>query len=382
MAELPKKLIQKLEQRSSEGTMRYLPEVSESVDFSSNDYLGFAQNRQIAEAALELLHQHGHINGSTGSRLLTGNHDLYKKLEQTLSDFHNSPASLVFNSGYDANLGFFSSVPQRGDLVFYDELVHASIRDGIQMSNAKSYKFAHNDLDDLGASIERNRNIDNDSEVFVVTESVFSMDGDSANLKSLASFCSEHGFHLVVDEAHAVGIFGEGKGIVNQLGLEKAIFARTITFGKALGCHGAAILCSKPLMEYLVNFARSLIYTTALPPHSVASIMASYEHLKNFGGVQRQKLFVNIQDFKQAVQDFQLMDIFIPSESAIQCAIIPGNDRVKEISHQLKDAGYNVKPILSPTVSKGSERLRFCLHSYNTKEEISRALYLLKSFIA
>ena len=181
-------------------------------------------------------------------------------------------------------MGFFSSVPQRGDVILYDELCHASIRDGLKMSDAKAYKFKHNDLDDLErkCQVERSRNCSQNSEIYIVTESIFSMDGDQPDLKALTSLSKELGCHLIVDEAHAFGVFGaKGEGMVQALGLENKVFARLITFGKALGCHGAAILGSAALQQYLINFARSFIYTTALPPHGVATICSAYEELSN-----------------------------------------------------------------------------------------------------
>ncbi len=362
--------------------MRDLPKAMDLVDFSSNDYLGLAQNAQIMDSALKQLQKHEEINGATGSRLLTGNHELYSRLEQELADFYQVPSALVFNSGYDANIGFFSSVPQRGDIVFYDELIHASIRDGIQMGKSKSYKFEHNSLQNLKEKLFAiKKNTDSkEQEIFVVTESVFSMDGDTPDLKKLADFCSANDLHLIVDEAHAVGIFGDGRGMLHELGLQKEVFAQIITFGKAFGCHGAAILGNQDLKQYLVNFSRSLIYTTALPPHSVATIIASLSMLKDSADAIRERLFENIHHFGNEVSRLQLDGIFIPSDSAIHCAVISGNQKVRQISGQLREVGFNAKPILSPTVKKGAERLRFCLHAFNTKEEISQVLTLLKKF--
>lgn len=381
MEKLPKKLRQKLSERLMNDAVRSLSLIDGLVDFSSNDYLGFARNEHLSKAATDFLKIKPQKNGSTGSRLLTGNHTLYAELEDFLAAHHKSESSLVFNSGYDANVGFFSSVPQRGDIVFYDELVHASIRDGIQMGHAKSYKFTHNNIGDLSRHIERSRNMDGNSEIYIVTESVFSMDGDTPNLVALANFCSENGCHLIVDEAHATGIFGDGRDFVCQLGLEQHIFARIITFGKALGCHGAAILGSDALKNYLVNFARSLIYTTALPPHTIGTLLVSYHYLRDFGEEPRKQLQQNIDYFKERVKHLKISEAFLESNSAIQCAIVPGNAKVKSIAAQLQHEGFDVRPILSPTVKEGEERLRFCLHAYNTKEEISRVLSFLKNFM-
>ncbi|MBS9462483.1 pyridoxal phosphate-dependent aminotransferase family protein [Flagellimonas sp. 389] len=383
MVNLPKKLEQKLEKRRLENALRVLPEAQQLIDFSSNDYLGFAKKKEFSKQALNLLENLNlPENGASGSRLLTGNHRLYGKLENLLAFYHKSASALVFNSGYDANIGFFEAVPQKGDFIFYDELVHASIRDGIKMSNAKAYKFKHNAIGDLTEGIERSRNaLDMNGEVYVVTESVFSMDGDSPNLKALSDFCTAHGYYLVVDEAHATGIFGEGKDLVCQLGIEEQVFARIITFGKALGNHGAAILGSDALKTYLVNFARSLIYTTALSPHALASILTAYSYLKKGSENERRKLQKNIEFFKNQAKLLGLSEDFIESNSAIHCIIIPGNEKVKQVSNKLQKEGFNVKPILSPTVKKGQERLRFCLHAYNTTEEISKVLSTTRNLI-
>jgi len=386
----------KLQHRIATNVLRMLKSESGLIDFSSNDYLGFSKSTEIFDAAHQyLIDNNIKRNGATGSRLLSGNHNLYTEVETMLCEFHESEAALIFNSGYDANIGFFSSVPQRGDIILYDEFIHASIRDGITMSNAKSYKFKHNDLSDLEEKILRFTKKDQNSqtefvEVYVVTESIFSMDGDSPDLMAFAGFCSQNDCHLVVDEAHAIGVLGEyGCGEVQKLEIGKDIFARIITFGKAFGCHGAAILGSSDLKQYLVNFARSFIYTTALPPHSLATIKASYNVILSPSPELRtgfneesqlKKLHINIRHFKSEIKRLNLD--FIISKSAIHCCIIKGNEHVKSIAERLQENGFDVKPILSPTVPAGQERLRFCLHSYNSKKEMSEVLTLLSTFVA
>ncbi|HEA20378.1 MAG TPA: aminotransferase class I/II-fold pyridoxal phosphate-dependent enzyme [Pricia antarctica] len=412
MTRLPKKLQDKLVQRDVQNTLRHLPEANNLVDFSSNDYLGLSRDAKLFQRASQLLAERGILqNGATGSRLLSGNHSLYSELEAKLSEFHQTESALVFNSGYDANIGFFGSVPQRGDVVFYDEFIHASIRDGIKMGNAKAYKFKHNDIGDLQRKyqIEFQRRGDDSIEipksstgvVYVITESVFSMDGDSPELKAFVRFCQKNRCHLVVDEAHAVGVFGiNGQGLVQTLELHDAVFARIITFGKAVGCHGAAILGSKNLKNYLVNFARSLIYTTAMPPHSLATVLASYENLTAsrltsdeqiaqnqivnlsetiaYFNHKLKLLHLHLEDASKASSsDDGLDSYFIPSVSAIHCCVLPGNERVRAISEKIQKAGFDVKAILSPTVPKGKERLRICLHSFNTHEEIDNVLQTL-----
>lgn len=385
MKPLSDKNIAKLNTRISTNALRSLGAVSDAVDFASNDYLGFSKSEIIFDSTHQyLVDKQLKENGSTGSRLLSGNHVLYAETESMLCEFHESEAALIFNSGYDANIGFFSSVPQRGDIILFDEFIHASIRDGITMSNAKSYKFKHNDLLDLKkkCQAERSRSLD-DSEIYIVTESVFSMDGDSPDLKAFAEFCLHNKCFLIVDEAHAIGVIGEkGCGQAQSLKLQEAIFARIITFGKALGCHGAAVLGSKELKNYLINFSRSFIYTTALPPHSLATIKSSYESLASSGGV---KILIeirkNIEFFKSEIKKNKLQDHFINSDSAIHCCVVSGNEKVKSIAQKIQEKGFDVKAILSPTVQEGQERLRFCLHSYNSEKEIQEVLNVLSTFV-
>lgn len=380
MKQLPKSLTQKLQQREANNALRKLPVSNNLIDFASNDYLGFAHSSAIFNQTHQyLLDKNIKINGATGSRLLSGNHNLYQITEDNIANFHQSESALIFNSGYDANLGFFSSIPQRNDIILYDELCHASIRDGIQMSNAKSYKFQHNNFDDLEAIIKRCHT--ELVEVYVVTESVFSMDGDTPNLEELVQLSEKYNCYLVIDEAHALGVFGKhGEGVVQSLGLQDQVFARIMTFGKGLGCHGAAILGSQQLKSYLVNFARSFIYTTGLSPHSVATILMAYKHLENHESIVQQ-LKNNIIYFNQEKVQNSLKPVFVYSKSAIQCAIIPGNEKVKAIANKLQENGFDVKPILSPTVPEGQERLRICLHSFNSEKEISEVLLQLSTLI-
>jgi 8-amino-7-oxononanoate synthase len=376
----PTALAQKLQQREANFALRELHVSKNLIDFASNDYLGFACSDEIFNKTHEYLLQNNiKVNGATGSRLISGNHSVYTTTENLIAKFHEAPAALIFNSGYDANVGFFGSVPQRNDVILYDELCHASIRDGISMSNAKSFKFQHNDLEDLESIIKRCHT--EPIEVYVVSESVFSMDGDCPNLEELVALCKKYDCHLVIDEAHALGVFGEsGEGLVQSLGFQNDVFARIITFGKGLGCHGAAVLGSDELKSYLVNFARSFIYTTGLSPHSVATIFIAYQQLQK-EKVAMQKLKQNIQFFNQEKAQRGLKSLFVYSKSAIQCAIIPGNEKVKSIAANLQENGFDVKAILSPTVPEGQERLRFCLHSYNSEEEISKVLQLLSNFV-
>ena len=383
MKEFPKSLTNKLEQRTANNSLRKLSLPNTLVDFASNDYIGFAKSETIFnETHSYLIENKINQNGATGSRLLSGNHKVYEEAENYIAKFHQVESALIFNSGYDANVGFFGAVPQRNDIILFDELSHASIRDGIQLSNAKSYKFQHNDFEDLERLLLK-LSTDNQqpTTIFIVTESVFSMDGDTPNLEELVQISNKYGCNLVVDEAHALGVFGVcGEGLVQMLGLQDAVFARIVTFGKGLGCHGAAIIGCNELKNYLVNFARSFIYTTGLSPHSVATILVAYQHLE-IEKKALEQLRNTIIHFNQEKNILGLKPMFVRSKSAIQSAIIPGNQNVKSIANQLQEKGFDVKAILSPTVPEGQERLRFCLHSYNSKEEISEVLGLLSTFV-
>ncbi len=380
----PQNLQHKLNLRIEANALRKLSVTSNGIDFSSNDYLGFAKNEEIFDDTHNyLVDTNIKENGATGSRLISGNHNLYAIAEDHIATFHQSEAALIFNSGYDANVGFFSSVPQRNDIILYDELCHASIRDGIQMSHAKSYKFQHNDYEDLElllSKFNRTPNTEHPISIYIVTESVFSMDGDSPNMEVLVQLSEKFNALLVVDEAHALGVFGEkGEGLVQFQKLQDKVFARIITFGKGLGCHGAAIIGSTDLKEYLVNFARSFIYTTGLSPHSVVTILVAYQNLNQ--STELQKLKENINFFNQQKQLLGVKPMFVYSKSAIHSAIIPGNEKVKQIASQLQEKGFDVKAILSPTVPEGQERLRFCLHSYNTQSEMENVLSELSKLV-
>lgn len=384
MIPFPINLQKKLEARIVKNALRSLA-ISDrkKVDFYSNDYLGFAKSNSLKLLSKQILGSEIDNIGATGSRLLSGDSPLYHAVEEQIANNHKQPKALLFNSGYNANIGFFSCVPQRGDIVLYDEYIHASIRDGLQMSSAKSYKFSHNSLNDIQEKLERYKH-EYLGEIYVVSESVFSMDGDSPDIVAMAKLCLEHKVHLVIDEAHALGVFGnKGEGLVSKLGLQDQVFAQIVTFGKGLGCHGAAILGSENLYSYLINFARSLIYTTAIPPHAVATISAGYQLLTKQSSFYSNQLELrkNIEYFKKTVAKLQMEKLFIASDSAIHSCIISGNDQVKETAHTIQDMGYEVKPILSPTVPLGQERLRFCLHSYNTKKEIEGVLQLLSSIV-
>jgi 8-amino-7-oxononanoate synthase len=373
MSPFPKKLLSLLDKRKTSTNFRTLTLPNKNlVDFSSNDYLGFSKNVELKILKDSILKDYQiQQQGSTGSRLITGNSQIHLDCEKQIAAFHNGEKALLFNSGYDANVGVLSSVLQRGDIVLYDELCHASIIDGARLSFATAFKFKHNDTSHLQELLEKNKTAEN---IYVVTESVFSMDGDCALLKEVSTICKNQNAYLIIDEAHAIGIYGEqGRGLCNELNIEQDCFARIYTFGKAMGVHGAAVVGSKDLYDYLVNFARSLIYTTALPGSSIALIMASYNLLQNTN--QTKAVNENISLFKELTLKLQNK---INSTSAIHCFLIEGNENAINTSKQLINKGFDVRAIKSPTVKAGAERLRICLHATNTQQEfqqLSEALH-------
>lgn len=357
-----------LQRRREQHALRQLRLPGQQADFCSNDYLGLARSERVQEEALTISRQLPQVHGSGGSRLLAGNYELAEKAEEVLAAFHQAPAGLIYNSGYDANLGLFSCVPQKGDTIIYDQLIHASIRDGIRLCPAQAFSFQHNSLADLQKKLENAT-----GNIFVAVESVYSMDGDLAPLVEISRLCRQYNARLIVDEAHATGVIGEkGQGLVQALQLESSCFARVHTFGKAVGCHGAIVLGSTALRNYLVNFSRPFIYTTALPPQAVAVILASYDIFPDMHR-ERQQLQQLIQQFREGVPAERRLN----SETPIQVVMAPGNEAARGLAQRLQEKGLDVRAILHPTVPRGGERLRVVLHSFNTETEVAKLIHAI-----
>lgn len=375
---LEKRLTALLDRRKQKDALRQAKYNPHLIDFCSNDYLGISRSTSIREHAQELLKQHPNNSGATGSRLLTGHYPLLEEAEKYLAQFHKASAALIFNSGYDANLGLLSSLTRRQDLIFYDELIHASIHDGMKMSAAQKFAFQHNSTQDLRELLEEHANPKR--VIFILVESIYSMDGDKAPLIELAKIAEKHQAYLVVDEAHSTGIYGEsGEGLCVELGIQEQVFARLHTFGKAIGGHGAAIVGDQTLIQFLFNYARSLIYTTALPPHSVAHVLAAYSHLSQDGKKKIKDLKEKINYFKNNLKP-KIQQQLIPSDSPIQSLIVGGNEKTRQLAQNTNNQGFDIRPILAPTVPVGTERLRICLHQFNTKNEILELCQQLNSF--
>jgi 8-amino-7-oxononanoate synthase len=365
-------LLNRLESLKKENKFRTLLHKETDTDFSSNDYLGLARSQELHQRIINKLEDIQPIrNGATGSRLLSGNSSYIEEVEYKLAQIFKSEAALIFNSGYAANQSVLSSIPQRGDTILYDELAHACIKDGARLSMASRFSFRHNDLNDLGQKLKRAK-----GKIFIAVESIYSMDGDECPLKSLIQLSNQYKAFLIVDEAHSTGVVGEhGNGLAVSNELHSKIDIRIYTFGKAMGMHGACVAGSKHLIDYLINFARPFIYTTALPTHSIASIDCAFDFLKEHIHLQKD-LRKNIDYF---VKNISVITNRTSSNSSIQTFLVPGNTQVKRASQILSQAGLDVRPILSPTVPKGEERLRICLHSFNSSEEVSKLISSLEN---
>ncbi|KAF9995573.1 hypothetical protein BGZ79_010744 [Entomortierella chlamydospora] len=388
-----------LESRKARSLLRSLVVIPESsADFSSNDFLGLARNPVLGSRFLKELEsfpKHSPPLGSTGSRLLDGNSRYAEDLEDMIAQFHHAEAALIFNSGFDANVGFFSSVPQPDDVILYDEYIHASVHDGMKVTRAGVKKaFLHNDLVHLAELLQTVRREDRENairsgphekkrerNIFVAVESVYSMDGDTAPLREIVDLLEPHGAHLIVDEAHATGVFGlQGRGLVNELGLESRVFARLHTFSKALASNGAALVGPKILKDYLINYARPLIYSTFTSFSNLASIKSAYQMLIEGETVELvEKVRGLISYFRSNIRIPEHM--LLPSTSPIQGIVMDGNAKVNALSQELIRAGLNVKPIRFPTVPKGKERVRICLHSHNTLEQVQKLIHIVQTWV-
>lgn len=363
-------LAEKLNERIEEGNYRALRGDENLIDFTSNDYLGLARSSELDTlVSNEFVSIQTKRNGSSGSRLLSGNSEYTQMVESEIAAFHKVSAALIFNSGYDANYGLLSCLPKAGDVLILDELVHASIHDGARANKADKTFFKHNDL----AHLETILSESNHRVKYVVVESMYSMDGDFAELKGMTELCKKYNANLVVDEAHATGVVGEeGEGLCQYLNLEHMVFARVVTFGKAVGAHGAAVLGSSDLMKYLINFSRPFIFSTALPLHSIATIRMSYQFFP-FQHELRKQLDTNIRYFHQTLK-LEHRPI-----SPIQQITVGSNEGAVALSAKLKEVGIDARAIRYPTVARGQERIRICIHSFNNSAEIDLLCNTIKS---
>jgi len=345
---------------------RSLKQINGLIDFSSNDYLGISHLVTNGEILLEP----SQVSGSGGSRLLAGNYAQIEELETFLAEVHGCERALVFNTGYTANLGFFSAVPSKKATIIYDQKIHACVKDGMRLSLAAKTSFKHNDVNHLEKKLQNIK-----GEKYVVVESVYSMDGDCAPLQQIALLCKSYNAQLVVDEAHSTAVYGEqGAGLVSQLGLDQLVFAKIHTFGKGVGSHGACVVGSEVLIDYLINKSRPFIYTTAMPPGHAQDLLAIYQYISQNYAQLHETIHGKIELFRKTIKQLD-----VDSVSPIQVVIIPGNEQVRAIAQKIQEKGFDVRPVMSPTVQKGEEILRICLHNYNTDLEIKALANLINS---
>lgn len=332
------------------------------VDFCSNDYLGFAQGTHPFKPLVESKRKG--LGGATGSRLISGNSLVYEDLERKISKFHRGASALIFSSGYSANVGLLSSLGGRGSVLIYDELSHASIRDGARLAQGRTFHFRHNDCAELREKLKGC-----EGTIYVVVEALYSMDGDFAPLKEICELVEEFNANLIVDEAHSTGVYGKGgRGCVVAEGLEHRVFARVHTFGKAVGYHGAVVVGTDLLRTFLVNFARSFIYSTALPEEALNRIDAAYSALPKCDHL-REQLVARIEYFRDYSEQAGIEGLQ-PQNGPIQGVVIPDPLRCRRVAQYVQAEGYDVRAILSPTVPEGTERIRVSLHAFNTEAEI------------
>ncbi|MCY3988218.1 MAG: 8-amino-7-oxononanoate synthase [Gammaproteobacteria bacterium] len=354
-----------LAEREKAGLLRNLETAPGGIDFCSNDYLGLARDRRLRARIAALAAESAAPQGATGSRLISGNHPAIEALEAQLAGFYSSEAALVFSSGFAANLGLLASLGGVVKTLVCDRLLHASAIDGGRLSGAQRLIFAHNDMRDLDARLGE---LKSGRTAAIVVETVYSMDGDFAPLEEIANLADQYDAAVVVDEAHANGVLGPaGRGGVVAAGLQDRVLARVVTFGKALGLQGGAVLCSKDLRDYLVNFARSFVFSTGVSPLWAASVQTVYEMLPDLNA-ERARLLDNVSFFRGRVAESA--QHWLPSESWIQCLRVPGARRITRAGGILRSRGLAALPIRAPTVPAGEERIRVCLHAHNTREEI------------
>lgn len=371
-------LQQILNARKSEGLLRTLQTDADGVDFYSNDYLGLAHSKAFKTHLLrfskDFIQQFeaSFPIGATGSRLISGNHPIHELFESRCAQFHKAEAALLFGSGFEANLGLLSAIGLENHVILCDKLLHASLIDGLRLSKAEKRIFKHNNLLDLEKILQQ---YPKETPKWVVVESVYSMDGDQAPLEELVNLKHIYGFELIVDEAHAGGIYGpNGEGLCVEKNIQNDIYARVVTFGKAWGHSGAVVLGNQTLKDFLVNFARPFIYSTAPSLPHVIDLLGILEYLPNCT-TERQNLDKVIQFFVQQ----QKTSHWLKSKTAIQSYLVPGNENVRKKAKLLQEAGFLAKPIVYPTVAKGTERIRITLHAQQKETDIIKLIRLLEN---
>jgi 8-amino-7-oxononanoate synthase len=359
------RLREELKRLESGRQLRRLEQV-QGIDLSSNDYLGLASDPRLKRAVIRALEQ-GERAGSTGSRLLSGNAERWENLESEFAQYVGSEASLFFSSGYAANTGLLSAVLGPDDIVYSDNANHASIIDGIRLSKARKVIFPHLDLNFLE---DRLRASPPGGHRFIVVESVFSMEGDRAPLREIAGLSERHGAELIVDEAHATGVFGpEGRGAIAEEARPPCVLASVHTCGKAFGSAGAFVACSEVLKQFLVNRARSFIFSTALPPYLAAQVSASINIVR-----EADDLRARLHSLAAALQAQLRAQGWNTGNSASQIVpvILGSNELALATAARLQRACFAVRAIRPPSVPEGTSRLRLSLNARLSFEDLQR----------
>ncbi|MHC4871397.1 MAG: aminotransferase class I/II-fold pyridoxal phosphate-dependent enzyme [Planctomycetota bacterium] len=323
------------------------------LNFSSNDYLNFSVNNELKEAAQQAVDKYGTTTAS--SRLLSGNLSIHESLEEKTAEFFNYDSALVFGSGYLTNVGVISGIADKNSVIITDKLVHASIIDAVKLSSAKHKRFKHNDMESLKTLLD---SFGDHEEIIIITESVFSMDGDIADIEKISRLAKQYNAFTIIDEAHAVGVYGKnGRGICSDLPDELKPDIVIGTFGKALAGYGGFALCSELTKKYLINKARSFIYSTSLPPSVICCALKAIELLED--NTSGEELINKADHFRQILNNAGIGTG--ESQSQIVPVIIGDNKAVISISESLSDDKIIVKAIRPPTVPENTSRLRFSI---------------------
>ncbi|MCD5390420.1 8-amino-7-oxononanoate synthase [candidate division NPL-UPA2 bacterium] len=366
-----KNLFRELKLLEGEQGSRIVINGREVVNLSSNDYLGLARHGELKEAAREAVEKYG--TSASSSRLIAGNMELHRKLEKRIADFKGTESSLLFSTGYMANLGTLSAIVGRGDIVFSDRLNHASIIDGILLSKAELKRYPHRNTKALRDLLKKHKDY---GRRLMVTDSIFSMDGDIAPLPELVDLAREYNCLLMVDEAHATGVLGEmGRGAIEYFHLEGKVDIQMGTLSKALGGFGAFIAGSRTLCNYLINKARSFIYTTAPPPSVLATALAALE-LVDKESWRRKDLWENVHFFKEGLRHsgFNTLD----SQTQIIPILVGDNQLTMTFSQGLFKEGVYIQGIRPPSVPSGEARLRATIMATHTRSDLEEALRALE----
>jgi len=384
-----KNLRQELNQRQQQGLYRrrkilQSPQGREVVidgqsllNFCSNDYLGLANHPEVKKAFIEAAQQYG--VGSGAAHLVNGHSTYHHQLEEELADFCGYPRALLFSTGYMANLAVAQSLCSRGDSIIEDKLNHASLLDAAQLSGGKLIRYLHADYNSLQSQLEACRS-NKAKEILVSSDAVFSMDGDEADIKMMEKHCQHHDAWLMLDDAHGFGVLGDnGRGsLSHQLVSPQQVPIYMATLGKAMGTAGAFVAGSEDLIEYLIQTARSYIYTTAMPAAVAAASLASLSILRESDSRQ-QSLLHNIALFKQLAEQSEI--VLMPSDTAIQPILVGSAEQALKLSQQLFDKGLHIAAIRPPTVPKNTARLRITLRADHTENDIKTLIDTLAGLL-